>query len=442
MNSRHAPELDLPARFMALAMVMLGVVAAISPWAYPLLLQGFYAPKLLTFVHLNTLGVIAAVLIGAGYQLVPVVLQTPLSSVRLGRISFWCYIVGIACFLPGIMRTWHVVLATGASLVFTALVLYIVIIARTLRRARRHDVVSAHIAVALVGLAGGIISGLLLAGSKGNDLLGGMTLRFLSAHAALMLAGWVMIMLNGVAYRLVGMFTLSEDKLWRPGAWAELFFSAAGAWTLALGLLSSAPRELIATGATAIVIGQALFGYQLTRLYRGRRRRGFDIHIPFALVAAGSGLLAALLLAGALWGGRTLASNVWVAVGWLAIAGVALTAIQGFFYKISTFLVWLRRYAPVAGRSQVPKLEELYNRRLGQTGWTLWLAALAGSLGAILIPNQTLATVAGATALAGLGCFLANVAQIAAHVRSTAPLPPRTAGRAKASGIGKEEPVS
>jgi hypothetical protein len=41
---------------------------------------------------------------------------------------------------------------------------------------------------------------------------------------------------------------------------------------------------------------------------------------------------------------------LWIATGWLAIFGAAGTAIQGFFYKISTFLVWLKRYGPIAGK--------------------------------------------------------------------------------------------
>ena len=47
----------------------------------------------------------------------------------------------------------------------------------------------------------------------------------------------------------------------------------------------------------------------------------------------------------------------------------AETPIQGFLYKIGTFLAWLHRYAPVAGRQPVPGLEDLYDRRIAVTGW-------------------------------------------------------------------------
>jgi hypothetical protein len=442
LSSNHGPELDLPGRFMVVAMVMLSIVALVSPWAYRLLLDGFYAPHLLAFVHLNTLGVIAAILVGASYQLIPVVLQTPLASVRLGRVSFWFYVAGLLLFLPGVLETWRPGLALGAALVFSGLLLYLILVAATLRQAPKTDVVSWHIALALAGLAGGITFGLLLALNKGSGFLGSATLRLLAAHATLMLAGWVLVMLNGVAYRLVGMFTLSEDQLWHRVAWAELVFSVVGAWGLAAGLALQAPRELLAIAALSVLAGQVLFGTQLVHLYRVRRRRGFDVHIPFALTAAACGIIGTMLLAFGLFTNRALDSPLWIAAGWMAISGVALSAIQGFFYKITTFLVWLHRYAPMAGRGRVPRLEDLYDRRLAKVGWVFWMAALAGSLGAILLSNRSLASVAGTAAFAGLGCFLVNVIRIAAHLRPAATTTNQVATRNRLSGIGKKGHIS
>lgn len=442
ISSKHGPALDLPARFMGLGMIMLAAVALASPLAYPLMLGGFYAPRLLAFVHLNTLGVVAAVLMGASYQLVPVVLQTPLSSVRLGRVSFWLYLFGLLLFLPGLTLTWRPAIGLGASLVFSGLVVYLWVIGRTLTIAPHPDVVSWHIAVGMIGLAGGISAGLLLSLNKGSGFLGSMTFRILAAHATLMLAGWVVVMLNGVAYRLVGMFTLSEDQLWHRIAWLELLCSATGAWLFAGGLLLSVQRELLLGASVLILCGQALFATQLVHLYRVRRRRGFDIHIPYALTAAASGLVAALLLAFGLLRDTNVDDPLWIAIGWLAIAGIAISAIQGFFYKIATFLVWLHAYAPLAGRSKVPRLEDLYDRRIARAGWFLWVGTLACSLAALAADNHSLAVVAGIAALAALGCFLMNVARIAAHARSATTEPLDSAARGRPLRAGKEGHIS
>ncbi len=420
ISSAHAPELDLPARFMALGMLCLLGAAFLFPFALPSLANGYGAPEVLAFVHLNTLGVVATVIVGASYQLVPVVLQTPLVSPRLGRLSFWIHLTGLSLFLPGLRLSWLPGIGLGATLLFSGLLLYISLIARTVIRAPHHDVVSGHIVVALVGLSGGVLFGFLLALNEGAGFLGALTGRLLAAHITLMFAGWIAIMFTGVAYRLVGMFTLAEDKIWTRVAWAELALMAAGAWALALALVLGAGRDGLIPGAAALLAGQALFAMQLAHLYRVRRRRGSDVHIPFALVAAGSGLGATALLTIGLVSGVSVGSALWIAVVWLALVGMAETAIQGFMYKIATFLVWLHRYAPLAGRQRVPRLEDLFNRRLARTGWVCWTAGLALALAGIVAGSRLVCLLAGLADGAGLVLFLLNMTRIALHSRLAA----------------------
>lgn len=415
ISSAHAPALDLPARFMALGMCGFLIVAALAPWAAPLLLRGFGDHRLLAFVHLNTLGVVAAVILGASYQLVPVVLQTPLASPRVGRVSFWFYLAGLLLFLPSLLTVWLPGLAIGSTLLLLAFSLYIGVIGITLRRAPYQDVISGHIIAALVSLGGGIALGVLLAFNKGLGFLDGMTANLLAAHVTLMLAGWVAVLLAGVAYRLVGMFTLSEDALWHPGAWIELALMTAGSWILAIAFLFSLDGGLRLTGGLMLLAGQGLYLAELMRLYRRRRRRAFDIHIPFALTSASLGVVAAALLVAGFVLGVGAGRPLWVVAGWLAIAGLAETAMQGFFYKIATFLVWLHRYAPQAGRKRVPRLEDLYQRRLAVAGWVYWITGLALSVAAIATGSQLISLFAGLGLSTGLACFLVNVIRIGGH---------------------------
>ncbi|HMM40873.1 MAG TPA: hypothetical protein PKA95_03140 [Thermomicrobiales bacterium] len=418
ISSAHAPDLDIPARFMALAMIGILTTAAIGPWAYPLLLESFYAPKLLAFVHLNTLGIIAPLIVGASYQLVPVVLQEPLAAPKVARLSFWVYLAGVLLFLPSLVETWQPGLSIGGALAFTALIMYTGVVWRTLARAPERGVVRWHIVAALTGLPAGVLAGLLLALNKTTGFLEVHTLSLLATHATLMIVCWVTPLLFGVAYRLVGMFTLTEDRLWRRVAWAELACTVLGGWLLAGSLLLYRERVVLVFAALAILAGQVLFLIQLAHLYHARRRRVIDVHIPFALTSATMGVAAALALALGMLRSAGPLDSLWVVAVWLALAGLAISAIQGFFYKIATFLVWLNRYAPVAGRSKVPRLEELYSLRLARVGWAAWLSALVVTVGGVLWQAPGLATAGGVLAAAGLGCFLGNVVRIASHWQS------------------------
>jgi hypothetical protein len=420
ISSEYAPGIDLPARFMATGMAALALVAIAAPWGVTALTGGFYASPLISYVHLMTVGVIASIVIGASYQLVPVVLQTELASSQYGRISFWLHLAGIVLFLPGIYYSWRPGLAIGSILLFAGLLTFTGIIARTLQHAPRLDGVAWHILISLIGLFGGMTMGVGLAFNRTAGFLGEQTLPILAAHASLMLGGWVLLMINGVAYRLVSMFTLTESHVNSKVVITELILSATGIWLFVAALLVTPNRFLLLIPVALVFSGQSLFAGQLIYLYRRRLRRSFDIHMPFALLAAGVSTLVPALIAFGVLTGRTPGDLLWVGVGWLLIAGVAITAIQGFFYKIATFLVWLKRYAPLAGRSRVPRLEEMYSGRLAKAGFGVWLIGLLISLLGLIADSATMMGIAGFVLALGIGCFLGNVVRIASHWRPLA----------------------
>lgn len=433
LSTQHAPPLDLPFRFMAVALAALGVMAVVYPLHTPLLLGSFYDPHLTTFVHVNTLGMIGATVFGASYQLLPVVLQTPLSSVRLARLSWWLYVPGLLAFVAGLSQGWKPVLGAGGALLYAAVVVYVGTVVVTLSRAPYRDVVYWHVASAVAGLAIAASLGVLLAVSKALGFLGNATLPTLAAHATLMVGGWVTPMLTGVAYRLVGMFTLSEDRLDVGWAWAELALTVGGAWTLAASLLLGLGSPFSIAGGLALMGGTSLFAAQLVRLYHRRRRRTFDIHIPFATAATVFGLLAGTLVFFGLATGRPIGDPLWTGAGWLAIAGWAETAIQGFLYKIGTFLTWLHRYAPVAGRQPVPKLEDLYGRRTALLGWACWtMGVTLGGLAALFVMEWAAYAAAAALSL-GAGAFLVNGVRVGSHWRVA---PARPDGQ-RGDGMGR-----
>src|SRR6185437_7494369 len=94
-------------------------------------------------------------------------------------------------------------------------------------------------------------------------------------------------------------------------------------------------------------------------------------------------VLALVLSVDGLVGSRPASASIWRAAVWLLIAGWAEAAIQGFLYKIGAFLTWLHRYAPLAGRRRVPKLEDLYGRRTALVGWAAWTVGVATETAAI-----------------------------------------------------------
>lgn len=420
-----AGDLSLPMRFLAIGLGTLTLLTLVYPWHVDLLRGSFYDPHLLTFVHVNTLGLIGAVIFGASYQMLPIILQTPLAAPRLARLSWWLYLPGLILFVVGLGHGPAALIGAGGTLVVAAVALYVTVIGGILRAVRQRDSTWWHVAAAMTALATGATLGLLLALSKQVGFLAGLTLPILAAHATLMLGGWVSPLLTGVAYRLVSMFTLTEDRLRTDLMTAELALTAGGAWTLAASLLLDLGPRVSLAGAAALLVGLALFAVQLARLYRLRLRRAPDVHVPFALVATAAGLLAAGLLVWGFAGGRGPADPLWVAAGWLAIVGWAETAILGFLYKIGPFLTWLHRYAPVAGVQRVPMLEQLYSRKLALLGFAAWTTGLVLGALAPLAPQAVAAWLpAGAAAglVVGGATTVVNALRVARHWLGLAPI--------------------
>ena len=229
-----------------------------------------------------------------------------------------------------------------------------------------------------------------------------------------MLGGWVALTLFGVAYRLIGMFTLAEQHFNRRLAWAELVLIEGGVWLLVTRFTAHMPGLYAQIAGLMLLAGVCCFVAQVVNMYRQRLRRAIDVHMPFALLAGVFAITATLLLVVGFFKGSRPNDPIWVAVIFLLLFGMAETAIQGFFYKIATFLVWLKRYAPVAGTRPTPKLEEMYNLRLALAGAGFWGIAITGTTISLLLDLDIL-LIFGIAMLIGAGCFVINVVSIARH---------------------------
>jgi len=420
LTHEKAPALGLPFRYFAVALAFLALFSLLLPFNGKLFLGSFKMPGLLALVHILTLGWITTTILGAAFQLVPVALQVGLHSERLANALLPVYLAGVATMLVALWRyqvTWLIV---GAALLLLAALGYLYLMVRTLARVRRWDVVAAHVAASVAFAATIPILGLLLALNNRTGFLGLAYVATLKTHLLLAVLGYVSLLILGVSYKLVGMFTLAEDLLPERLAWAEFVLTLGGLAGLTLAFYLPALRWLGWLGGLAFLAGVGLFAFILSRLYRQRRRRVFDINTPFT--QTGTALFFFTLLIGGLaltgWLPQPALSLVegptfWLAVGWLLLLGWVGQIIIGQMYKITPFLTWLHRYADLVGREPVPGLDDLYNRRLALVGYGLWNAGVV--LGAVAILGGWLwpMTLAGAALSAGAWLFLLNMAFVA-----------------------------
>jgi hypothetical protein len=228
--------------------------------------------------------------------------------------------------------------------------------------------------------------------------------------------GVFIMLIVGISYKLVPMFTLSDIQSRRRAAVSVALLNA--------GLLGSFVTILLRhrfkfAFALVAVAGLACYGIEMIAILRARKRDTLDWGLRYFLTAIS--LLAPLsILALVLsWPGlplTQLTGQLENAYGFLALVGVVSFAIIGMFYKIIPFLVWYGSYSRQIGLSKVPSLADLYSPALQALGYCAYVAGLVVTTIAIVLANA-LAVRSGCALLAlSLGTLALNVIKILSHL--------------------------
>jgi hypothetical protein len=396
--AERAPPASLPGLHFAAALLFLGAGAAALVWVAPdLAATNVLGPRVAALTHLFTLGWMTTSIMGALYQFLPVALEEPIRWVKVAYATLLLYVPGVLLFVLGLWQvTPHLMLA-GTALLAVGVLLFVGNMVATLHRAVRRDVTWWALACATFYLGITLLLGLALAGNLKWGYLGGGRLGSIGVHLHVALAGWVLLVMIGVARRLLPMFLLSHgagDGLAR----AAVVLVSAGAGVLAL--LHHAPR-LISYWLPALLLaaGCAAFLLQARRYYVTRHRRALD---PGMRLAAGA--LCLLLLTLVLAGPVVLSlGSLRTAVAYVSAAVLGITLfIVAHYYRIVPFLVWYHRFGPLAGRRAVPGVHDLYSGRLANTAGVALFASALGVIAGVALGSATYAQGAAVILLAGV----------------------------------------
>lgn len=366
----------------------------------------FRNPYALLVTHLFTLGFVTAIIMGAMYQLVPVILETPLWNQRVGYAHLVLYLVGLVGMLVGFWRFDAPWLVSGGILVATAAALFVLNLLMTMRRAKTWHVAATFLVFSMVYLALTVTWGLLLVFNIHHGFFATATRGNLVVHATIGFGGWFTLTIMGVAYRLLPLFTLSHHK---PG-WQTttvLVLTNAGVVGLATAFALGAPTWLEGGFLAVAAAGVALFLREMHGIIHGRARKELDLGVRFSMAAfvslAFSVVLAAALLAAPapfVTPGRSVGLMYLIGMGWVGMMVV------GQMYKIVPFLVWTSRHAPRAGKEKVPLLRDMYSQGIARWAFRTLAAGIPAVVLGLWAGWLPLAT-AGSTVAAAGGCLFA-----------------------------------
>jgi cbb3-type cytochrome oxidase subunit 1 len=441
-TSANPASIKLPLMFIVTGVLSLFAGVGVLVASPSILATYHYNQQVIAVTHLFVLGWICTVVMGAMYQLVPVALETKLHSERLAWCQFGLHVIGFVGMV-WMFQVWNMkqvghfgcVLALGGGF-------FVYNITRTLWRVPKWNVTATAVTAALVWISVAMIAGLCIAAGKcvySSDLEGGTSqagmvpglvhaLRGLAlfmsrfnaisamhAHAHLGAVGFFTMLIVGVSYKLIPMFTLSEiQSRWRAGlSVALLNISLVGTF---ITILAQHPLRLVFAISGAAALG--IYVWELRAILAARKRRMLDWGVRYFLTAVAILLSASLLGLALSW--PRLPLNVFTGqlenvYGFLGLIGAISFAIIGMLYKIVPFLVWFGRYSPEVGRQKVPSLSEMYSPGWQAAGYWTFLAGLSVTCAAILCSSEAFARLGCVALGASMLCLAVNLSFILSH---------------------------
>ncbi len=395
---------------VAYAFLLIGSAALASNSA--LLAAGAFASgAVVGSLHFLTLGWLSIAIFGALRIFTGVALGSGQEAPRASLFLLALWAGGALCLPLGLIRHAPILIVSGTTLLFAALLLFSFQIVPALARSKRGDLTRSYLIVSLASLWGTWGLGALAALARAGHLPIALPPGYFLAHLLIANFGWVGATVAGVGTHLLPMFWLSTSSVRWPVRAALPFWIA-----LPLLALGGAfyPETLLPAGWAAAGIASVLWIAQAFLFFKSRSRKEADTGLTLAAAATlalGAGWILLLTTQ------QRPAFLAVIVVGWLVLFTI------GIFHRIVPFLVWMGRFArkktsqpgeratPVQVKDLLDPRLSLATAILAVLGVSAWVAGIA-----LMVPR--LAT-SGATALfAGVALMLGQIHPLTKRIHS------------------------
>jgi hypothetical protein len=373
------------AKYFIAAIISFGLLNLLPIFEYGIIGGHHFQPVILALTHIATLGWITMIIFGALFQLIPVVLEVKLYSEKLAEFQFWIYLLGAAglalsfwFFEP---RPYAVI---SASFLNVAIIIFLINIIGTLLRVKKWNITGYYIISAVFYFSVTAVIGLLLAINLAFPDAKIDHFKYLNIHAVIAFVGWVTMIIMGVSYKLIPMFTLSHGYSLSPAKYVLALVNA-GLIGASVTVNLKEPGILHNIFLMIIALGLLIYLYQIYLIIKSRVRKKLDVGMKFSTLSFG--FLAVVIVLGILitFVEYYKVVNTTLIFGYLIIVGFISFLIVGQMYKIVPFLVWFHKYSDKVGIEEVPMLKDLFDERKAYWGLYLMIIGTAAVVISFLI---------------------------------------------------------
>lgn len=376
----------------------------------------YFHPHTLAITHLMALGWGTMIILGASHQLLPVIIEGKLDSDALAYFSFFLAAIGIPFLVSGfyLFNTgW--ILQTGAILVNAAVICYFLNVVNSIFESKKNDVYAWFIGTASLWLFSTVFFGLLLVFNFSRSWLPNNSVEYLSIHAHMGLAGWFLLLVLGVASKLIPMFLISKYTNAKTMWWIYILINGALIGFILLKTYNL-NTQLYYSPFILVFIALLLFANFCYKAYKVRIRKQVDEQMKVSLLSVAMLFLPLLSLMVVIYfvSMNIQESKMVLLYGFCIFFGWITAIILGMTFKTLPFIVWNMVYHKRAvGKTPAPK--ELFSEKLYQIMSVLYILGFFLFLFGIILLNNILLKTGAASLLLSAIFYVWNVLKTLFH---------------------------
>ncbi|HRP02425.1 MAG TPA: cytochrome C oxidase subunit I [Candidatus Kapabacteria bacterium] len=350
--------------YAALSFLVATIMLFISNDAF---LSHYFHPHILAITHAMALGWGTMVILGAGHQLVPVLIEGKLYSEKLAYSAFILAAVGIPLLVYGFYTfNMNAPAKWGGRLIVFAVISFLVNIAMSIKHSKGENVHSVFIFTSTIWLLITTLFGLVLVYNFTYDLMPNDSLHYLPLHAHAGMIGWFLLLVIGVGSRLIPLFLIS--KYTNPKLLWIILLLINGALLLYFTIFYFFQHDGATFIPTSLVlIAVALFIYYCYMAYAKRLRRQVDEQVKISLLSVFMLLLPVILLFTIITLLMNTADeqvNLILTYGFVIFFGWITAIILGMTFKTLPFIAWNKAYRNRSAMSKTPSPKDLFDNNI------------------------------------------------------------------------------
>jgi hypothetical protein len=346
-------------------------------------------PVSFAVAHCLALGFLGSVMLGALYQMIPVVAGKRVPWIWLAYLVLPLFVAGVSFLVLGFLGTMNGGFTVAHHLMGYVFVLFVVPTAVALFRAQADSDTVLGMRFAILAFALALSAGIVLAIARTGKPLyfNNNWFSWVYTHLGLGLIAWIGGLLASVSWQIIPMFYLGSacpKPARRTMLLGQLFTMVVPTLALILGAEPKTIAYCCLPGALAVFLLHPITTFFMIQKRQRKRREASLSFWRFGLAA---GPLVLIL------GGLSLTSmdtRFPLLLGWTLLFGWAGTIVHGMLTRIIPFLLWFHRFSSLVGRPGVPTLRDIYPDKRARLGLVLHLSSFGMGVLAILLENPFL----------------------------------------------------